>query len=285
MAATKRKVPEWKIKEVDKIKKLTTSYRTIAIINLESLPTKQLQIVKKKLKGQIELKITKKILLSKAFEASANTNVKNLAKYLQGQPALIFTNLGAFELFKLFKQNRQATSAKAGQTAPDDIWVSAGPTPFTPGPVISELATLKIKSGVEGGKIVIKENALVVKKGEKVSQLASSMLARLGIEPMQIGITMVGALEGEDVYESSVLDIDTEKFITDIQNAALDVLKLTVELGIVTTDNAEYLISKAYKDARAVGLAQNVLEPENAAETLLKTELQARMLKEAAKLE
>ncbi|MEM4248403.1 MAG: 50S ribosomal protein L10 [Candidatus Nanoarchaeia archaeon] len=272
-----KKVPEWKKKEVDEIKKLTTSYKTIALINMENLPTKQLQIVKRKLKDQIKFKPAKKILITKAFEASANPKVKELIAKMRGVPALIFSNLGAFELFKLLKDNRQLTSAKPGQIAPDDIWVQAGPTPFAPGPVISELATLKIKAGVVSGKIEIKEDSLVVKKGEKVSPLAASMLSRLGIEPMQIGITMVSALEGSDLYDASVLDIDTEKFISDIKNAALDVFKLTVELGLVTADNADYLVSKAYRESRVLGLAKDLVQPESEAETAFKADIQAKL--------
>ena len=270
-------VPEWKKKEVDDIKKLTTSYKTIALINMENLPTKQLQIVKRKLKDKIKFKPAKKILITKAFEASANPKAKLLIAKMQGVPALMFSNLGAFELFKLLKENRQLTGAKPGQIAPDDIWVSAGPTPFAPGPIISELATLKIKAGVVAGKIEIKQDTLVVPKGEKVSPLAASMLGKLGIEPMQMGMTMTSALEGSDLYDASVLDIDTEKFISDLKNAALDVLKLTVELGMVTKDNAEYLVSKAYRESRGLALAKDLVQPEGEAETAFKADIQAKL--------
>jgi len=271
-----KNVPEWKKKKVDEIKKLTTSYKTIAIVNLENLPTKQLQIVKRKLKDQIKFEPAKKILIEKAFETSSNPKAKLLIQKLQGVPALMFTNLGAFELFNLLKKNRQATGAKAGQIAPDDIWVSAGPTPFAPGPAIAELAQLKIKAKVTAGKIEIREDALVVTKGEKISSLAASMLGRLGIEPMQIGMTITSVLEGSDLYNASVLDIDTEKFISDLKNAALDVLKLTVELGMVTKDNVEYLLSKAYRESRALGLAKDIIKPENEAETEIQARLKAK---------
>ena len=265
-----RKVPEWKKKEVDSVKKLTTTYGTIAVINLENLPNRQLQKVKIKLKDKVLFKPSKKLLIKQAFEESANPKAKDLANYLGGVPALLFTNLSAFELFKLLKESRQTTAAKAGQTAPEDILVQAGPTPFMPGPVISELAQLKIKAGVVAGKIEIKETSVVVKKGDKVPQLAASILAKLGIEPMKVGVNLVAAVENGDLYLSSVLDIDADKYIANIREAALDVLKLTTELGLVTKDNVSYLIGKAYRDSRALAISQNVLEPETAGETLLK---------------
>ena len=247
-----KKVPDWKKKQVDEIKKLTTTYSTIAIINLEMLPNKQLQLAKKKLRGKILVKPAKKLLIIKAFESSANPKVKELVSHLGREPALIFTNLSAFELFKLLKDSRQSVPAKPNQIAPDDIWVSAGPTPFTPGPVISEFAQLKIKAGVVSGKIEIKQNSLVVKKGEKVIPLAASILAKLGITPVKIGVNLVAAVEKGDLYLANVLDIDTDKFIADLKQAARDALALSMELGIINSDNAPQLIAKAERDAQAV---------------------------------
>lgn len=245
-------VPAWKKSKVDEIKKLTTSYPTIALIDLTSLPSKQLQIVRKKLGEKVKFMIAKKILIQKALESSANPNVKDLLQHIGKEPALVFTNLNAFELFGQFRQNRQNTPAKAGQLAPNDIWVQAGPTPFTPGPIISELAQLKIKAGVVSGKIEIKAPALVVAQGKPVPQLAAGILSRLGIEPMQIGVNLVAALEGTDLYMSKVLDIDIDKTKSDIQTAHMDAFKLAVELKIMSREVIEYLIMKAERDAKAL---------------------------------
>src|SRR3989344_5105233 len=247
-----RKVPEWKKKEVDSVKKLTTTYGTIAVINLENLPNRQLQKVKIKLKDKVLFKPSKKLLIKQAFEESANPKAKDLANYLGGVPALLFTNLSAFELFKLLKESRQTTAAKAGQTAPEDILVQAGPTPFMPGPVISELAQLKIKAGVVAGKIEIKAPALVVREGEPVPKLAAGILARLGIEPMQVGVRLVAAVEGPDTYLAAVLDIDSEQLAKNIQAAHMDAFKLGVELNIMTKEVVEYLLMKAERDAKAL---------------------------------
>ena len=247
-----KKVQDWKKKQVDEIKKLTTTYGTIAVIDLSMLPNRQLQKVKKKLKADVIFKPVKKWMATMALEASANPKAKELIKYFGRNPMLIFTNLGAFDLFRVFKESRQLVTAKANQIAPEDIYVSAGPTPFTPGPVISELATLKIKAGVVQGKIEIKADALVVKKGEKVIPLAASILAKLGVTPIKIGVNLVAAVEKGDFYLANVLDIDEEKFMADLKQAARDALALSMELGIVNSDNAPLLIAKAEREAKAV---------------------------------
>jgi len=247
-----KKVPDWKKKQVDEVKKLTTTYSTIAVIDLSMLPNRQLQKVKKKLKADVLFKPVKKWLATMAFESSANPAAKQLVQHFGRYPLLMFTNLGAFELFKALKESRQLVAAKANQIAPEDIYVSKGPTPFTPGPVISELATLKIKSGVVQGKIEIKQDSLVVKKGEKVIPLAASILAKLGIKPIKIGVNLVAAVEKGDLYLGNVLDIDQDKFMADLQQAARDALALTLSTGIINSDNAPQLIAKAEREAKAV---------------------------------
>lgn len=274
-----RVVAEWKKKEVEEIKKLAQKFSTIAVVNLERLPTKQLQSIRRKLKGKAELGITKKILIKRALEA-CSPNTQKLAAHLKGTPALLFSNIEPFELFKTLKASRIPAAAKPGQIVPSDIWVPAGPTPFAPGPVISELSSLGIKSGVEGGKIAIKEDALVVKKGDKVSPLAASILARLGVEPMEIGINLVAALEGQDIYTPDNLDIDINAYISNIMQAHRDTLTLALELGIMNSDTASHLISKAFREARTLAIELGILEPDTVNEILIKTEAQAMALKE-----
>lgn len=246
------KIPEWKIQEVKEIQKLCEKYPNIAVINLENLPAKQLATIRRKLKEKVVFKIAKKLLIKKSLESAKNENAKKLVENLKGIPSLVFTNMNAFELFKIFKDNSMPAPAKAGQTAPDDIWVQAGPTPFMPGPMISILSSLKIKAGVEAGKIAIKEDSLVVKKGEKVSQAAANVLAALGIEPMQIGVDVTAVLENSDLYFPSVLNIDMEKVLNDIRVAYTNALKLAIETKIVNKETIAYMVRKAHSEAKAL---------------------------------
>lgn len=274
----KRVVPEWKKKEVEKIRKLAETYPTVAIINLENLPNKQLQAIKKKLKDKIATRVTKKLFIKYAFEGSSQERLKNFVKYVKGAPGLLFSKLGAFELFKILKENRSSAPIKPGQTTPEDIWVQAGPTPFTPGPVISDFGKLGIKTAVEGGKIAIKADTLVLKKGEKASFAAASILSRLGIEPIKVGIALTHVLEGEDVYLADVLDIDINAYIANIQEAYSDSFKLSIELGIINNETVTFLIKRAFDGAKVLALSQNTITAETIKEIISKTESQAKAL-------
>ncbi len=78
------------------------------------------------------------------------------------------------------------------------------------------------------------------------------MLAKLGVTPMEIGISLVSALEDKDMYMADILDIDTDKFIAQIRQAYTDALKLGVEREIMTLEVTEYLLAKAERDAKAL---------------------------------
>ena len=272
------KVPEWKKKAVEELKNDIEKFDIISIVNLENLPNKQFQQIRKKLKNKIEIKVKKKAILLRALEVCSKKRVKELAKQLTGVPALLLSNINAFELFQLLKQNQSPAPAKAGQIVPEDIWINAGLTPFIPGPVISDLQKLGLKTGVENGKITIKEDKMVIKKGGEVPGEAVSILARLGIEPMKIGINLIATLENGDILSQEVLDINIEEYIDNIKSVHSDALKLSIELGIINPDTIQFLLRKAAKEVKTIADSQNILTKDTAGKIISKIENQAAAL-------
>jgi large subunit ribosomal protein L10 len=244
---------ELKKKQVAELQKLIEKSKTIGLINLENLPSKQLKAVRKKLKGTATFVFGKKNIIKRSLEGSTKETVKVLLKHVdEGIPCLILSDLDAFRLFRELKSSRQKVAAKPGQIAPEDISIEAGPTPFAPGPAISELASLGLKTKVEGGKIHVRDSAIVVRKGQPIAPVAASVLAKLGVAPIQIGVNMPYVLEGDDLYAKSVLDVDVEQYAQDLKTAALNAFKLAIELGLVNTETAEFLVKKAFREAKAV---------------------------------
>jgi len=269
------------------IQKLIVDYPIIAAVNMENLPTPQLQQMRSQLRGKIELTMTKRRIIKHAIEGikDKKKNIEKLEPHLKGMPALIFTKENPFSLFKTLKKSKTSAPAKAGQTATFDIKIPKGPTSFAPGPVIGELAQLGIKSGVEGGKVVIKEDSIVVKEGQKISAKAAEILTRLGVEPMEVGLNVTAVYEKGDIFTKDVLDIDEEKFISDLQKAASGAFNLAVNSAYPTKETIKVLIGKAFNDAKALGLSQEIID-EGIIEALLsKAESSALSLKSTAKIE
>ncbi len=275
MAKTKRAAPAKKA-VVKKIVQFGQQYPIVGLLNMENLPASSLLQMKKQLRGKVELVMTRKTLIQLGLKELNLPNGEQLLQKVQGMPALMFTKENPFALYRILKKSKTPAAAKAGQLAPRDIVVPAGPTPFTPGPVISEFAALGIKAGVEGGKVAIKQEATVVKEGQPIEAKLASMLQRLGIEPMEIGLDLVCVYEKGIIYPKSVLDIDETKFMQDLTGAAGGAFNLAVEITFITKDTIETLLSKAHREAKAVGIEGGVLEPELVEEILAKAQREAK---------
>ncbi len=248
-------VAAWKkevVKEiVDNIKK----YKVIGIFDVNNLPSLQLQRMRATLRDKgTFIKIVKKNLLKIALDEVKNNKpgIEKLEAYLEGQVGILFTNENPFSLYKLIKKSKTTTAAKPGQVAPKDIWIKAGPTPFAPGPIIGELGQVGVKAGVDKGKVVIKQDALVAKKGDVINAKLAEILKRLGIEPIEVGLNIHAVYEDGIIYEASVLDINEEEYIENITRIASEAFALSLGLGYICRENAETLLINAIRNARAL---------------------------------
>ncbi len=270
---------EWKKNIVSEIQNKINKYKTVAVINMENLPAKQLQIIREKISENAQIIMSRKKLIKLALENSEKKSTKKLIEHLTGMSALLFSNKNAFELFKTLKKNMSDAPAKAGQISPKDIIIQKGPTPFPPGPMISEFSKVGIKTGIEGGKIAVKDDKLVAKKGDVISENLANLLSKLQIHPMKIGINLICALENEFLFLRDVLDINEEQFINNIKEAYLNALKLSIGRNIITQESAQHLIQQAYLDAKKLGIGTEILTDETKDYLLKKAESIAKTLK------
>jgi len=243
-------VSKKKIEELIKIKELIKKYKVISIVDLTTLPSSNLQAIRNKLRDKIEFRVTKKSLIIRAIDEVKEKDLSKLKPYLENSiPALLFSNEDPFRLFRLIKDNKTNAPAKPGQLAPADLTIQAGPTPFTPGPIIGELGAVGLQTSVEQGKIVIKKDKLVVKQNEVIKPEVASILAKLGVEPIEVRMSVLGIYDNGIIYEKSVLDISQEEYINNIKLAHFQALKLAEEIGYISKDNVESLLIKAYRNA------------------------------------
>ena len=255
-------VAEYKKEIVGNLINLMTEYPIIGVVNMENLPAPQLQKMRAQLRGNFHITMTKRRLIKLAIDQakSSKKGVEQLEKYLGGMPALIFTKENPFKLSRTLQKNKSPAPAKAGQTAPRDIVVQKGATPFAPGPIIGELALAGIKSGVEGGKVAIKEDSVVAKAGEKIKPKVAEILTRLGIHPMEVGLDLVAVYENGLIYGREVLSVDEKEYMKRLSNAARWTFNLAVEISYPTKSTIQVLIGKAHNDAKALGIAQNIFD-------------------------
>ena len=271
---------------VSQLANLFVSYPIIGILNMESLPSAQANMIRQKLRSSVVITMAKKRLIHLALEEAKvrKPGIEQIESYFQGMPGLSFTKENPFSIFKTIKKSKSPAAAKAGQKAPRDLIIKAGPTPFAPGPVISELAGLGIKSKVEGGKVAVVSDTVVVHEGGVISDKLASMLMRLSITPMEVGLDLVALYENGMILKKEVLDIDEGAFLAQIEQAARWALNLSIESAFPTMENRELLVQKAWREAKALAMEVAFMADAVRDELLAKGAAQAQALKSEAGL-
>ena len=259
MALYTHHLPAWKKDEVADIKKNAKEYKLVGLVDMYGIPAQQVQQIRRNLRGKAVIKMTRNTLIKHAFEEIGG-DLKNLSKYLSGHSAIIFTNDNPFKLFKALEKTKTKMAAKAGEKAPEDIVIEKGPTSFKPGPIVGELQQAGIPAAIEAGKVKIKETKTVVKKGAVISAKLATVLAKLDIKPMDVGLALQAAYHDGGIFEASVLAVDETVILGQIALASRQALALSVEAAIPTKDSMDAILIKAVRDARGLAIEASIYE-------------------------
>ncbi len=279
-------VREEKKRFVQQLAKTIQESPLVGVINMQNLPAPQLQKMRAMLaKQHVTIIMARKRLLSRAMKESRKENIEGIITMLRGLPALLFSSQNPFALYATIQKNKSEAQAKAGQIAPKEVIVKAGMTNFAPGPIISELASAGVKTKVESGKLAIINDVTVAREGDVISAKLAETLKRLDIKPMEIGLDLVAVLENGIVFGAKQLHIDEAEYLQKFSTAARWAISLAIEAAYFVPDTTELLLQKAFREAKGLALAQDILTDMTAAEIVAKAERQAAALKEAAKVE
>lgn len=281
MAAQKvAHVAPWKKAEVQTISKMLSDSKVVALVSIGGIPSASMQKIRAGLRGKAEVRSGKNNLLQLALE-DAETRVKGIQQLeplMDGQTALVGSELNPFALYKQFSQSRTKMAAKAGQKAPFDIEIQKGDTPFKPGPIVGELQKAGIPAAIVSGKVVIKSTKVVVKKGEAITADLAAALAKLEIHPIEVGLDVKAVYENGFLYKPDVLAVDETEFGNRLARAARSALGLALEIGWATKTTIEPLLGKAVKSAMGVGAATKALTKDTVPEYLRTAFLQVSAL-------
>ena len=256
-----------KIKIVADLQKQLESYPVVAVASIKSLPSKQYGSIKKKTRGSVSVAFARLSLIRRAIQQSKRAaELKPIEDAMGDGCVLLFSELDAFKLYKLFKQNKSKTAAKPGSIAPSDLVVPAGETSLAPGPVLTELKQAGIQAKIQGPKVVITKEAVVTKKGQAVSESAAKILAKLGVEPFEVGLLVQRVYDHGTLYEGDVLNIDEEAMLQRLLQAHQEAVNLTVVAGIYNDVSTPIILQKAEREALALQRTVESKAPAPAAE-------------------
>ena len=139
MAIYTHHLPAWKREEVESIVENAGKHELIGLVDVYGIPARQFQQIRRNLHGSAVVKVARNTLVEHAFNELGG-HFLDLNGHVSEHSALIFADGNPFKLFKSLEQTKTKRSAKAGEVAPEDIVVPAGPTSFKPGPIVANPA-------------------------------------------------------------------------------------------------------------------------------------------------
>lgn len=241
----------WKVELVNSLVDSIQKSPVVGIVSVSGVPGPQLQNIRAKLRDHLTIKVIKNNLLEIALKKAGEKvkGVERLTDNIDGQMALMLSDLNPFKINKLMDETKTKMPAKGGEISPEDIEIKAGETSFKPGPIIGELQKAGVPAAIEHGKVMIKKDKVLVKKGEVISRDLALVLTKLEIYPLTVGLELRAAFEDGIVFERSTLDIDRQEYLDNVQIAARNALNLSLYAAIPNKVSIGLLLAKAHSEA------------------------------------
>ena len=215
--------------------------------------------------------VAKNNLLRKSVELGnyKEPRLGEFVKDLTGSSILLFSELNPYSLIILLDKSKVRVPAKGGDIATGEIMIPAGNTGLPPGPVISEFGEIKVKTKIEGGSIWVAQDSVVAEKGDVITAKMASVLSKLGLKPMEAGLSLIVAYDNGAIMHAEDLVFDLPSYKNDFITAINDALNLSTEAGYITIENAPRILVKGFREALAVAGEAAFLE-EGTVEFVLK---------------
>lgn len=250
--------------KVRELSELIMKYRTLCIIDLNNMPSRQFKELKNLLSNYGVVKVVKNSLLARALESLKLRNYEEIVKYLSGTNAVLLTNLNAFEVFRLCERLKSKKYAKPGDTATSEIVIPSGPTNIPPGPSLSMFGKLKIPTQVREGFIWVAKDVTVAKPGDKISNELASLLKKLDIKVIDVGLKVKLIYdEGLVFTKTEELRLDITSFRNDLLSSVRRALDLATALVIPLPEVIPSILSKAYNNALVLSAEAGIISKEN----------------------
>jgi large subunit ribosomal protein L10 len=266
------------------LQELPKSYNVIALSKMNKVRASQLMLIRKKFRNDIKIRIIKNKVAQRAFENVKDVaGIESLSKELEGQCALMFTQISPFKLNLVFSQNKIFLPAKGGDIATKDIVIPAGNTGIAPGPVLSEFKVANVATKIDQGTIWVNKDTVVAKPGDVISQQLASLMSKLNIKPIEAGISVNFAIAEGLLFKEADLRIDLEEYRNELVKSFQQALALATEAGYATPETVKPMLVKAQQHAKSLAAEAGYLTKDTADIVLPRAQAKAQAVASEAK--
>jgi large subunit ribosomal protein LP0 len=246
---------------------LLTTYKNIMLCNIDHVGSKQMQQIRISLRGKGCMLMGKKTLMRKIIKDQinlGNEKLKNLLEpnnLLVKNTGLIFCNEDLVGVRKLIEGNKVPAPAKANSVAQCDVVIPAGPTGMDPGQT-AFFQALNIPTKILKGAVEIVSDVNLLRRGDKVTQSHSVLLARLKITPFAYSVKILTVYEDGAVYDVKVLDTTADDLLARFSSTANLVAALSLRLKYPNQATIPHSIVRTFQSILGVAISTEYTFPQ-----------------------
>merc|ERR1712137_930972 len=242
-----------------KLEAALAEYKSILMITVDFVGSKQMQNVRMALRGEAIILMGKNTVIRKVLRENISKYpfLESLLPHIRGNMGFVFTNGDLNALRKKITAAKLPAAAKAGVIAPVSVTIPAGPTGLDPGQT-SFFQTLNIATKITRGSIEITTPHSVCQAGAKVTASAVALLSKLNIKPFEFGIEVPLVCEGGSVYDAKVLDLEQSDLINIFCGAAARLAAISFAIGQINKATIPHSVGRAYNMLLALALAADI---------------------------
>jgi large subunit ribosomal protein L10 len=279
MRPQRKNYPEKKRLLYQELQELPAKFDIIALSKMSKVRATQLMTIRKKFRNDIKIRVIKNRVAQRSFQKLNNrSDLEYLSKELEGQCALLFTNISPFKLNLIFDKNKVFLPAKGGDIATKDITVPAGNTGISPGPVLSEFKEANVATKIDQGTIWVSKDTVVARAGSIIPQKLASLMSKLNIKPIEAGISVSLAIAEGMVLKENDLRINLDEYRDELSSSFHAAISLAIESSYPNTETIAYLIGKANQNAMALATQSGYLSPDTVQIILAKANANSQII-------
>lgn len=252
----------WKAEYFIRLANLLDEYDKFFLVNVDNISSKQMQNIRKVLRGKAELLMGKNTMMRKAIRGHLDKipALEKVLNHLKGNVGFVFTKESIVDIRDLIKEQNVKAPARAGAIAPNDCTIPAQNTGLGPEKT-SFFQALSIQTKISKGTIEITNNVPLIKTGDKVGASEATLLNMMKIMPFYYGLIIEKIYEDGAVFAPEILDITDEDIRSSFMQGVCVVASVCLSIGYPTLCSVPHSLVNGYKNVLACAVETDISFP------------------------
>jgi large subunit ribosomal protein L10 len=128
----------------------------------------------------------------------------------------------------------------------------------------------------------VNRDTVVLKKGGVVSESLAPILSKLGIKPVEMGLTLRAVYDSGVIIPEEQLRLDLDEYKKNLSEAYTEAFSLSLNAAVPMPENIAVLLQIAFANAHNLALNASIISPETIEDLVRKAHFEANAL--AAKI-